>query len=107
MAQGKWIKSQTVFLRSGYLRAHAAALGSRILETCPPLQSTEDPLALAIGSISRKALPAQALAMTGTAKYLRQAKAARIVADRGAGKTLVALAVLQGNRTRASRVARE
>jgi superfamily II DNA or RNA helicase len=77
-----------------YLRAHAAELGSRILETYPPLQSTKDPLAPAIGSLLRKALPAQALAITGTAKYLRQAKAARIVAECGAGKTFMALGTI-------------
>ncbi len=61
-----------------YLRAHAVELGSRILETFPPLQSTKDPISPAVASLLRKALPAQGLAITGTAKYLRQAKAARI-----------------------------
>jgi hypothetical protein len=42
----------------------------------------------------RKALPAQALAITGTAKYLRKAKAARIVAECGAGKTFMALGTI-------------
>jgi hypothetical protein len=55
-----------------YLRAHAVELGSRILETYPPLQSTKDPIAPAVASLLRKALPAQGLAITGTAKYLRQ-----------------------------------
>ena len=45
-----------------YLRAHAAELGSRILETYPPLQSTKDPIAPAIATLLRKALPAQGLA---------------------------------------------
>ena len=31
-----------------YLRAHAVELGSRILETYPPLQSTKDPVAPAL-----------------------------------------------------------
>jgi hypothetical protein len=42
----------------------------------------------------RQALPAQALAITGTAKYLRRAKAARIVAECGAGKTFMALGTI-------------
>jgi hypothetical protein len=54
-----------------YLRANAQELGSRILETYPPLQSTKDPVAPRIATLLRKALPAQALAITGTAKYLR------------------------------------
>ena len=40
-----------------YLRAHAAELGARILETYPPLQSTKDPVALAVATLLRKALP--------------------------------------------------
>jgi hypothetical protein len=59
-----------------YLRAHAVELGLRILETYPPLQSTKDPVAPYIATLLRRALPAQALAITGTAKYLRKAKAA-------------------------------
>jgi SNF2 family DNA or RNA helicase len=47
-----------------------------------------------IATLLRKALPAQALAITGTAKYLRQAKAARIVAECGAGKTYMALGAI-------------
>jgi hypothetical protein len=77
-----------------YLRAHAAELGSRILETYPPLQSTKDPLASGVATLLRKALPAQGLAITGTAKFLRNAKAARIVAECGAGKTFMALGTI-------------
>jgi hypothetical protein len=69
-------------------------LGSRILETYPPLQSTKDPVAPRIATLLRKALPAQALAITGTAKYLRKAKSARIVAECGAGKTYMALGAI-------------
>ena len=58
-----------------YLRQFGPALAERILETYPPLQSTKDPIAPSLA-----ALPAQALAITGTAKHLRKAKAARIVA---------------------------
>ena len=78
-----------------YLRAHAVELGTRILETYPPLQGTRDPVAPRIATLLRKALPAQALAITGTAKYLRKAKSARIVAECGAGKTYMALGTIQ------------
>jgi hypothetical protein len=77
-----------------YLRAHAIELGTQILETYPPLQSTKDPVAPRIATLLRKALPAQALAITGTAKYLRKAKSARIVAECGAGKTYMALGAI-------------
>jgi len=79
---------------SGYLRTHATELGERILSTFPPLQNTTDPVAPRIATLLRKALPAQALAITGTAKYLRKAKAARIVAECGAGKTYMALGAI-------------
>ncbi|MDE3063553.1 MAG: DEAD/DEAH box helicase [Acidobacteriota bacterium] len=74
-----------------YLRHFGPALAERILATYPPLQSTKDPVAPSLEDLLRKPLPAQALAITGTAKYLRKAKAARIVAECGAGKTLMAL----------------
>ncbi len=77
-----------------YLRQFGPLLAERILETYPPLQSTKDPIAPALATLLRKALPAQALAATGTAKYLRTAKAARIVAECGAGKTLMALGTI-------------
>ena len=79
---------------ASYLKAHATELGSRILETFPPMQSTKDPVEPRIATLLRRALPAQALAITGTAKYLRQAKAARIVAECGAGKTYMALGAI-------------
>jgi hypothetical protein len=77
-----------------YLRQFGPALAERILETYPPLQSIRDPIAPALASLLRKALPAQAVAITGTAKYLRKAKAARIVAECGAGKTFMALGTI-------------
>ena len=77
-----------------YLRQFGPALAERILETYPPLQSTKDPVAPSLATLLRKALPAQALAITGTAKYLRRAKAARIVAECGAGKTFMALGTI-------------
>jgi hypothetical protein len=77
-----------------YLRQFGSLLAERILETYPPLQSTRDPVAPSLATLLRKALPAQALAITGTAKYLRMAKAARIVAECGAGKTFMALGTI-------------
>ena len=77
-----------------YLRQFGSLLAERILETYPPLQSTKDPVAPSLARLLRKALPAQALAITGTAKYLRDAKAARIVAECGAGKTFMALGTI-------------
>jgi hypothetical protein len=63
----------------------------RILETHPPLQSTIDPRRPLSLNSSTQSATAQALAITGTAKYLHRAKAARTVAKCGAGKTFMAL----------------
>ena len=77
-----------------YLRQFGPLLAERILETYPPLQSTKDPVAPGLAGLLRKPLPAQAVAISGTAKYLRKAKAARIVAECGAGKTFMALGTI-------------
>ena len=59
---------------ASYLRAHASELSDRILSTFPPLQSTKDPVAPRISTMLRKALPAQALAITGTANTCARPK---------------------------------
>src|SRR5579863_9998473 len=76
-----------------YLRANAVELGRRILEMYPPLQSTTDQVPGDLSTLLRSALPAQAIAIGGLAKHLRSARAARIVAECGAGKTYMALGV--------------
>jgi len=79
----------------GYLRAQANELGSRILESYPPLQSTTDEIPDDLSTLLRTALPAQAIAIGGLAKHLRSARAARIVAECGAGKTHLAVALAE------------
>ncbi|HKR26863.1 MAG TPA: hypothetical protein VJT08_09305 [Terriglobales bacterium] len=75
----------------GYLRAQAGELGARILESFPPLQSTTDDVPEELSTLLRTPLPAQAIAIGGLAKHLKSARAARIVAECGAGKTFMAL----------------
>src|SRR5580692_4270198 len=77
-----------------YLRQFGPLLAEGILETYPPLQSTKDPVAPGLAGLLRKPLPAQSVAISGTAKYLRKAKSARIVAECGAGKTFMALGTI-------------
>ena len=77
-----------------YLRAMAPELGARIVQTYPALQSPKDAPAAALQTLLRTPLPAQALAVTGLAKYLKQARAAKIVAECGAGKTFMALGTM-------------
>jgi superfamily II DNA or RNA helicase len=74
-----------------YLRAQASELGGRILELYSPLQSTTDEVPAELSTLLRTPLPAQADAIGGLAKYLKSERAARIVAECGAGKTYMAL----------------
>jgi superfamily II DNA or RNA helicase len=77
-----------------YLRAMAHSLGERIVQTYPALQTPKDAPAVALKTLLRKPLPAQALAITGLAKYLKTARSARIVAECGAGKTFMSLGTM-------------
>jgi hypothetical protein len=77
-----------------YLRAMAHSLGERIVQTYPALQSPKDLAAPELRTLLRKPLPAQALAITGLAKYLKTARSARIVAECGAGKTYMSLGTM-------------
>src|SRR5260370_29371713 len=89
--RGVFVNHDNITDIATYLRQFSPLLAERILETYPRLQSTKDAVAPSVGTLLRKALPAQALAITGTAKYLRRAKAARILAECGPGKTFMAL----------------
>ena len=75
-----------------YMREFAPELGERIVEAYPPLQAPGAPLSPLLAQLKRKPLPAQALAIQGTVEYLRDHRAAKIVAECGTGKTLMSLA---------------
>ena len=77
-----------------YLRVMAPMLGERIVQTYPALQSPKDRPAAQLKTLLRKPLPAQALAITGLAKYLKTARSTRIVAECGAGKTFMSLGTM-------------
>ena len=77
-----------------YLRVMAPMLGERIVQTYPALQSPKDEPAAQLETLLRKPLPAQALAITGLAKYLKTARSTRIVAECGAGKTFMSLGTM-------------
>jgi superfamily II DNA or RNA helicase len=75
-----------------YMRDNSNSLGERILETFPPLQGANDPLSPRLDHLLRCPLPAQALAIQGLSNFLQKEDAAKIVAECGTGKTLMALA---------------
>jgi hypothetical protein len=81
---------QTIF---DYLRTFAPDLGRRITDAYQPLHKPEDPLDPLLSRLRRKALPAQALAIMGTVKFWKKGgRAAKMVAECGCGKTLMAIA---------------
>jgi hypothetical protein len=66
--QGYFMNHGNITDIATYLRQFGSLLAERILETYPPLQSTKDPVAPSLSALLRKPLPAQAVAITGTAK---------------------------------------
>jgi len=76
---------------ANYLRAYASELGTRILDSFPPLHAVDDPPSPMIGTLLRKAYPAQTLAIMGLARRWQQARAGAVIAECGTGKTLISL----------------
>ncbi len=76
-----------------YLRTYSAELGTRIVEMYPPLQGPKDPIAPALKGLLRKPLPAQAMTITGAAKYLQMEDSVRLVGECGTGKTLMSIGI--------------
>lgn len=74
-----------------YLQMHATELGQRILESYPPLQGADDDLSPLLGRMLRRPYPAQALTIMGISKRWQIARNANVIAECGAGKTLIAL----------------
>ena len=77
---------------SEYLTTFTTELGGRILESFPPLQGLGDPVSPLLSNLLRRPFPSQAVAIQGIVKRLAQARSAAVVAECGAGKTLMALA---------------
>ncbi len=76
-----------------YLRSFSSELGSRILEMYPPLQGPNDPIAPELKTLLRRPLPAQAMTITGCAKYLDIENSVRVVGECGTGKTLMTVGI--------------
>lgn len=76
-----------------YLRAYSAEWGARIVEMYPPLQGPRDPIAPTLNTLLRKPLPAQAMTITGAAKYLQTEDTLRLIGECGTGKTLMSIGI--------------
>src|SRR5271157_2994473 len=77
-----------------YWRLHSDELGERILASYPPLHSPEDPPSSQLSRLLRSPYPAQSLAILGVAKRWQISRSAHVVAECGAGKTLIALGMM-------------
>ena len=74
-----------------YLRTHSEEIGDRILSSYPALFGAGEPPSPLLSHMLRTPYPAQALAIMGVSKRWQLARNANVVAECGAGKTLIAL----------------
>jgi hypothetical protein len=77
-----------------YLTLHAEQLGERILASYPALHAIGDAPSPLLSRMLREPYPAQVLAIMGISKRWQRARNANVVAECGAGKTLIALAAM-------------
>lgn len=75
-----------------YLRTYAPELGQRIVDLYPPLHGIDDPVSPLLDHLLREPFKAQKVGVMGVVRKFHQSRAAAVVAECGAGKTLVALA---------------
>jgi len=74
-----------------YLAAHSEEIGLRILSSYPALFGANETPSSLLSQMLRKPYPAQTLAIMGVSKRWDLARNANVVAECGAGKTLIAL----------------
>lgn len=74
-----------------YLRTHADEIGERILSSYPALHGVEEAPSPLLSRMVRVPYPAQTLAIMGVSGRWKLARNANVVAECGAGKTLIAL----------------
>jgi len=78
-----------------YMRLFASDLGERILERYPALHQFNDPVSPRLAGLLRAPFPAQSVAIMGIVKRWQIAPTALVVAECGAGKTLISLGAMQ------------
>lgn len=74
-----------------YLRHHSAEIGNRILSSYPALYGADETPSPLLDRMLRTPYPAQTVAIMGVSRRWQQARNANVVAECGAGKTLIAL----------------
>ena len=84
---------------SDYLRRFAPELGERIIRMYPALHQVGDPAEPAIQRLLRQPFPAQQMAIMGIVRRWEQARTAAVIAECGAGKTLISLGAVHTHKT--------
>jgi superfamily II DNA or RNA helicase len=74
-----------------YLARHADEIGERILSSYPALYGADQTPSPLLSRMLRAPYPAQTMAIMGVSRRWRAARNANVVAECGAGKTLIAL----------------
>jgi len=74
-----------------YLRCHSDEIGRRILSSYPSLHGPDETASSLISCMLRMPYPAQTLAIMGISKRWQLGRNANVIAECGAGKTLIAL----------------
>ena len=74
-----------------YLRSHSDEIGQRILSSFPALHGADEAPSPLLSRMVRAPYAAQTLAIMGVSKRWQLARNANVVAECGAGKTLIAL----------------
>ena len=82
---------QTLATIHDYLRHHSEEIGGRILSSYPSLHSPDETPSPLIARMLRTPYPAQTLAIMGISKRWQLGRNANVIAECGAGKTLIAL----------------
>jgi superfamily II DNA or RNA helicase len=77
-----------------YMRLFSSDLGERILERYPALHQFADPISPRVSTLLRTPFPAQSVAIMGIVKRWQIAPTALVVAECGAGKTLISLGAM-------------
>ena len=77
-----------------YLRSHSEEIGERILSSYPALHGADEAPSPLLSRMMRVPYPAQVLAIMGVSKRWHLAHNANVVAECGAGKTLIALGTM-------------
>jgi superfamily II DNA or RNA helicase len=75
-----------------YLARHSDEIGNRILTSYPALYGADEAPSPLLARMLRRPYPAQTIAIMGVSRRWKQARNANVIAECGAGKTLIALA---------------